>query len=418
MSDLPDGWEWVETGNIAEVQGGIQKQPKRRPVANKYPFLRVANVPRGRLDLDDVHEIELFDGEIERYRLLSGDLLVVEGNGSPEQIGRAAQWRGEIENCVHQNHLIRVRPSGAINPSYLAYYWNAPRTTNYLRSVASSTSGLHVLTASKVRGVRIPLAPLDEQARIVAAIDEQLSRLDAGLAALDRVRRNAKRALRSLAAMASTAKTSEAWRQVILDDVARIDSGPAFASARFGGPGEGIKLLRGDNIEPGALRWVHVRTWPADEARELEHLLVDAGDLILGMDRPVISTGFKLAPVRPEDLPALLVQRVARIRPKAGVDPRFLHIALQSPRFVPHVMRSQTGTQIPHITLAGIRSFPLALPSLHEQIQIAEEFEAFSDQLAHAERSALTAATRTKWLRGSILTAAFSGQLISQGSSR
>src|SRR5579863_8682809 len=111
MSDLPEGWEWVETGSIAEVQGGIQKQPKRKPVANMYPFLRVANVPRGRLDLSDVHKVELFDGEIERYRLRLGDLLVVEGNGSLEQIGRAAQWGGEIEDCVHQNHLIRVRPS-------------------------------------------------------------------------------------------------------------------------------------------------------------------------------------------------------------------------------------------------------------------------------------------------------------------
>jgi type I restriction enzyme, S subunit len=180
MSDLPEGWEWVTAGSVAEVQGGIQKQPKRRPIANRYPFLRVANVPRGRLDLSDIHEVELFNGEIERYRLQSGDLLVVEGNGSPDQIGRAAQWLGEIENCVHQNHLIRVRPTAAIDPRYLSYYWNASQTTNYLRSVASSTSGLYVLTASKVRSVRIPLPPLGEQLRIVAAIEEQFSRLDAG----------------------------------------------------------------------------------------------------------------------------------------------------------------------------------------------------------------------------------------------
>jgi type I restriction enzyme S subunit len=68
--------------SVATVQGGIQKQPRRRPILNKYPFLRVANVARGRLDLGEIHEVELFDGELARYHLEVGDLLVVEGNGA------------------------------------------------------------------------------------------------------------------------------------------------------------------------------------------------------------------------------------------------------------------------------------------------------------------------------------------------
>jgi type I restriction enzyme, S subunit len=135
----------ASVGEVAEVQGGIQKQPKRKPLKNKYPFLRVANVPRGNLDLDEIHEIELFDGELDRYRLCVGDLLVVEGNGSPEQIGRAAIWHDEIADCVHQNHLIRVRPGPKLDPQYLELVWNSPATAEHLRSVASSTSGLHTL---------------------------------------------------------------------------------------------------------------------------------------------------------------------------------------------------------------------------------------------------------------------------------
>ena len=84
--------ERVPLGDLAEVRGGIQKQPKRKPTSNPHSFLRVANVKRNRLELDDVHEIELFDGEIDRFRLAEGDLLVVEGNGSQEQIGRSALW--------------------------------------------------------------------------------------------------------------------------------------------------------------------------------------------------------------------------------------------------------------------------------------------------------------------------------------
>lgn len=176
--------ERVPTSEVAEVRGGIQKQPKRQPKENRAPFLRVANVGHGRLALDEVHEVELFEGELERYRLRPGDLLVVEGNGSPDQIGRSAVWRGEIPDCVHQNHLIRVRPGPSLDPEFLGLYWNAPSARQQLTSVASSTSGLYTLSTSKVKQVEVPVAPLGEQRSMVtrlAAQLEQFSRLRAQL---------------------------------------------------------------------------------------------------------------------------------------------------------------------------------------------------------------------------------------------
>ena len=146
---------------------------------------------RGELLLDEVHQIELFDGELEKYRLQAGDLLVVEGNGSPQQIGRAACWVAEITDCVHQNHLIRVRPGPSLDPGYLALYWNAPHTALVLRDVASSTSGLYTLSTAKVKSIPIPLAPLPEQRRIAEEVDQQLeaySRLEESIRrAMDRL---------------------------------------------------------------------------------------------------------------------------------------------------------------------------------------------------------------------------------------
>ncbi|MEU0166960.1 restriction endonuclease subunit S [Streptomyces iakyrus] len=164
--------KWERTDEVAVIQGGIQKQAKRRPVENKYPFLRVANVPRGSLALGEVHEIELFGGELERYRLEVGDLLVVEGNGSPDQIGRAASWRGEIENCVHQNHLIRVRPGVRLRPEFLELAWNSPKVAQQLKKVASSTSGLHTLSTAKVKSVEIPVPSLEEQDALLEAVQQ------------------------------------------------------------------------------------------------------------------------------------------------------------------------------------------------------------------------------------------------------
>lgn len=192
----------VKIGDLAGVSGGIQKQPRRRPRENRYPFLRVANVGRGHLDLADVHEIELFEGEIDRFRLRQGDLLVVEGNGSVNQIGRAALWDGEIDDCVHQNHLIRVRPGAGLLPEYLVLCWNAPRTAQQIRTVASSTSGLYTLSTSKVKSVGIPVVPLAEQRRVVDQLGMQLSGIEQARAAAGNARARAIALRRSILSQA------------------------------------------------------------------------------------------------------------------------------------------------------------------------------------------------------------------------
>lgn len=156
--------------SVAQIQGGIQKQPQRHPVANMYPFLRVANVTAHGLDIHEVHKIELFPGEIDRYRLKAGDLLVVEGNGSPDQVGRAVLWDGAIPDTVHQNHLIRVRPGADLIPDYLEAVWNSPQTRRTLSDLSSSSSGLHTLSVSKLASLEIPIPSREIQARCVEQV--------------------------------------------------------------------------------------------------------------------------------------------------------------------------------------------------------------------------------------------------------
>ncbi len=156
--------------DVAQIQGGIQKQPKRAPVDHAYPFLRVANVTSAGLDLGDIHRIELFQGEIERFRLIEGDLLVVEGNGSSSQIGRAVTWDGSIDPCVHQNHLIRVRPLAALHPRYLEAVWNSPQNRRALTNLSSSSSGLHTLSVSKLKTLSIPTPAVERQKQIVDSV--------------------------------------------------------------------------------------------------------------------------------------------------------------------------------------------------------------------------------------------------------
>ena len=176
---MPEGWAWVSIDEFCSVQGGIQKQPKRQPKLNHFPYLRVANVQRGFIDVGEMERFELEHGELEKWELKSGDILIVEGNGSEEEIGRCAIWHGEIEECVYQNHLIRVRPYLVGLEEFVSKFLNSPIGMEEMKRLAVTTSGLYNLSVGKIRVIAVPLPPIEEQHRIVAKVDELMALCDA-----------------------------------------------------------------------------------------------------------------------------------------------------------------------------------------------------------------------------------------------
>jgi len=173
--ELPDGWRWAKVGEIGEISGGLTQNSKRNVLKKKMPYLRVANVYANELRLDDISEIGVEEKEINRALLQDGDLLVVEGNGSADQIGRVAIWDDSISPCLHQNHIIKVRFEPKEVAEYVLYWLLSESGREQITKVASSTSGLYTLSLSKVSNLPIPLPPLEEQQRIVAEVERRLS---------------------------------------------------------------------------------------------------------------------------------------------------------------------------------------------------------------------------------------------------
>ena len=184
LPELPKGWVWASIDQISEIQGGIQKQPSRVPMLNKYPFLRVANVARGKLKLEEVHEIELFQGELQRLCLSNQDILIVEGNGSLTEIGRCAIWDGSIPNAVHQNHLIRIRPIGVAS-RFVEAWINSLDGIERLTKLAATTSGLYTLSVGKISKIPVPIAPFVEQVAAEYLLELRLSAVDSQLSGVD-----------------------------------------------------------------------------------------------------------------------------------------------------------------------------------------------------------------------------------------
>ncbi|MES2467485.1 MAG: restriction endonuclease subunit S [Verrucomicrobiota bacterium] len=191
---LPSGWRWVTLREIAEISGGVTKGQKRKPhdVVRSVPYLRVANVQRGYIDLTEVKEIEVTEREIQAHTLLPGDILFNEG-GDRDKLGRGWVWNGEIKECIHQNHVFRARLRNSDDsPKFVSYYGNSGGK-QYFFDQGKHTTNLASINLTKLGGLPIPFPPPEVQHRIVAEIEKHFTRLDAGVAALRRAQANLKR---------------------------------------------------------------------------------------------------------------------------------------------------------------------------------------------------------------------------------
>lgn len=189
LPSLPPGWCWTTLEEIAEIEGGITKDQKRQRTSTtrEVPYLRVANVQRGYLDLGEVKTILADEQEIEALRLKKGDILFTEG-GDRDKLGRGWIWNDDIEECIHQNHIFRARPClSAVEPKFVSYHGNF-FGQDWFTKTGKQTTNLASINKGILRRFPVPLAPINEQRRIVAKLDELLSDLGAGIAILERVR--------------------------------------------------------------------------------------------------------------------------------------------------------------------------------------------------------------------------------------
>ena len=173
-------------GEVAEIASGATKGRRIAPTDRvDVPYLRVANVQDGFLDLDEMKTIAIRRSEVDKYALATGDLVMTEG-GDIDKLGRAAVWNGELDYCAHQNHVFRVRPNRAlVLTDYLRGVAGSEHGKSYFLSVAKRTTGIASINKKQLGGLPVPLPPLDLQvhyARLAAKVHALASRTEVATA--------------------------------------------------------------------------------------------------------------------------------------------------------------------------------------------------------------------------------------------
>jgi len=399
----PSAWCWMPLWTVAprlSEKGYGSLQPLS-------VFLDEGVVPRA--DRADNHNA--LGADLDGYqRVLPGDVI----------FNKLRTWQGGLGVARHEGIVSPAyfvcRPGPTAEPRFLHYLL---RSAPYLAELARLSKWMPPsqfdIPWESLRRLPLLLPPLDEQRRIADFLDDQVSILDRATAL-----RRATKALLTERLQALTDElgdgTFSRWGLdgqpdlVKASRILRVLPGYSFPSEEFTRDA-GIPLLRGINVGVRQIDWNDCVAWEPNDQRVARAFALHGGDVVMGMDRPWIKGGLRIAQIGRVDLPALLLQRVACLRAGPEVDAAYVYWAYQSRRFREEVEGTLTGLSVPHLSGDQISSYRLFLPPLTMQRRIAKDLSLAglhtADALSLADRQIRLLAERKASLISSAVTGEF-----------
>ena len=339
----------LQLGDIASVVMG-QAPPGKdcNKEGNGYPFVKA-----GEFSADRPIIREWTINPLKKAK--EGDVLVC-------VVGATAGKVNLGIDCAIGRSVAAVRPlPQRLDTNYLHHYL---KTKTLALRHGSQGLAQGVITREMLLGLEIPLPPLEEQRRIAAILDKVLLLIQSAAQAFCLSQELKKTLVHEALDLAREGDKRVRFK---VREVADMITGFPFKSAQYTDKAQHTRLCRGINVLPDRIEWKQVARWP-EITPELRSYQIDEDDILIAMDRPWITEGFKIARVQPTDIPSLLVQRVARIRAGNQILPRILFEVLSSKAFATHC--TPTETTVPHISPLEIREYEFELPCLKEQKRI------------------------------------------------
>lgn len=352
---------------IAEIVSGLTKGRRVSDPTTMMPYLRVANVQAGHLQLDEVKQIEATVEEVERYRLQNGDVLMTEG-GDPDKLGRGALWDGQIDPCLHQNHIFRVRlDTAVVEPRYFARFLAAKPAVSYFLRAAKQTTGIATINKTQLGALPVPLPPLSEQRRIADMLDKAdaiRSKRKEAIAITEELLRSA-----FLEIFGDPVTNPKGWPiEPLGSHLGFITSGSRGWAEHYADEGE--RFIRSLDVQMDRIADEDPAYVTAPPGAEAERTRVQRDDVLLTI------TGSKIgraARATARHAGAYVSQHVAIMRVLPGLDADVVAAFLVCDRGGQALItRMQYGQTKPGLNLAQIRAFSLPVPPQRVQVQIRE----------------------------------------------
>jgi type I restriction enzyme S subunit len=259
----------------------------------------------------------------------------------------------------------------------------------------------------------IPLPPISELRRITAILNDQMAAVERARVATEAQLDTANALPTAYLRAVFNSPEAQQWPKKKIGEIARVLSGYAFKSEWFAG--EGIRLLRNANVFQGYIAWDDEVRLPLGRRPDFKAYELSVGDIVLSLDRPVVSKGLKVARITLDDLPALLLQRVGRFQLRGTISSGYLYSFLNSPSFIAAITEHDQSIGMPHVSPAQVEAVILPLPPLAEQGRIASRLAkqmAQVDRLSESLQSQLDVINKLPAkLPAALLRRAFRGEL-------
>ncbi len=326
------------------------------------------------------------DVEAGKLFFKTGDIIFAKRRAYQRKLG-VAEFDGI---CSAHAMVLRAKPE-VVLPEFLPFFMQSDLFMN--RAVEISVGSLSPTINWKTMAIQeFSLPPEDEQLRIVeliSAFDEQIESLEVAHAAAHNLKNSMAESVFPVAEVKGYLDKPQEYsgrKLAPIGNLASLQVGYPFKSAEYSTTGD--RLLRGSNVGVSRLNWESDITcyWPVERRLEVSDYVLATGDIVIAMDRPFISDGFKIARVKHEDLPALLLQRVGRFRTGEQITPEYLWSFLHAESFRWQLQRMQKGTDLPHISKFDIEGTLIPQLTVDEQVALSGCFSEIEGSTAALEK--------------------------------
>ncbi len=414
--DLPPGWTWARLEDLAATEpraitdGPFGSNLKTAHYTDSGPrVIRLQNIGDGVFRHDDAHISEKHYMSLVQHSVQQGDLIVASLGETLPRVCLVPSW---VPPAIVKADCIRVRLHPELNPSYINFALQRPdlrhQTATQIKGVGRPRLGLR-----GIRNLSVPMAPLPEQKRIVAAIEEHFSRLNVAEAVLRRALHmtDALRSSLLAAAFHTDGDLPPGWKLTAIGDIAEVQLGRQRSPQHHMGPAM-RPYLRSANVTWDGISLDDVKEMNFNDA-DFRTFKLEPGDLLLNEASGTPNEVGKPAIWNGEIEGCCFQNTLLRLRPRE-LDLKYLYWYCYSAAKSGRFGEAGRGVNIRHLGKRGLAQFPIPVAPTEERGRIVGRLEAQFEQTATFEQSAQVTLNRVALLRRSLLAQAFAGQLVPQ----